>query len=345
LDLPELKLVENRLHGLSKGHEKYLQAINQYVFGLEGKRIRPLLVLLSSDIYRANLKVRIDIAVAAELVHTASLLHDDVVDAATLRRGKASVNRRWGNPTSVLAGDFLFAQAFSILSNYPQALELMTNAISTMCEGELIQLHAHFDPDITPETYVRTIASKTASLLAASCQCGGLISTMPPQQVKILGKFGLHLGTAYQIIDDIGDYSLESWQSGKPQGTDIKNGIVTLPLLYLLADPSSRGRVEQLLRGEDPITPQMLAPELAETKALERATQVAQHHLQACQEQLRKHLPHCRSILRLTGLAQQLEQRCSQLSDYFPAPQVAGHAFQHSRPVTGFAHQTGGGPS
>lgn len=331
LELPEMKYVEHRLGELVKGSSNYPEAITGYVLNMGGKRIRPLLVMLCSGIYRANLKARVDVAAAAELIHTASLLHDDVVDDAPIRRGKPSVNSRWGNPTSVLAGDFLFAKAFSVLSRYPRTLEVMTEAIATMCEGELTQLNAHFDPKLTPAAYVETIAGKTASLLAASCEGGAMLSTMPAQQVKTLRNFGLHLGIAYQILDDIGDYTLDSGQSGKPQGSDIKQGIITLPLLYLLANPSTRERVEGVLAENTPLEPQALAPELTEIGALEKAAETACRHIDAALNLL-KDFPRCRSILILSKLAAEFQERCRACSKYPPYPEPPGHAFQHPSP-------------
>jgi geranylgeranyl pyrophosphate synthase len=331
LEIPELKMVENRLRELVASDTAYVKEIAGYVLDLGGKRIRPLLVLLCSGIYRANLKVRLDVAAATELVHTASLLHDDVIDEAPIRRGQPSVNSRWGNASSVLAGDYLFARAFALLSRYTDCLEVMAAAIATMSEGELIQLHAQFDPDITPETYVSTIAGKTASLLSAGCECGGMISTMPRGQVRTLRNFGLHLGIAYQIIDDIGDYALGSDRSGKPQGNDIKHGIVTLPLMYVLANPRSRERVQMLLSQNTPLNPEALAEELTETKALEKAAAVACQHLEMAIAQLQG-LPYCRSVIILEQLAEQFQQRCLALSNCPQFSEPPAHSFQHSSP-------------
>jgi len=331
LELPEMKLVDSRLREVMRGDSRYLEDIAKYILDLGGKRIRPLLVLLCSDIYRANLKARIDVAAAAELIHTASLLHDDVVDEAPIRRGQHSVNSLWGNPSSVLAGDFLFAKAFGILSNYHRSLEIMTDAIATMSESELIQLNAQFDQEMTPEAYVSTIAGKTASLLAACCECGGIISTMPGHQIKALRKYGMHLGIAYQIIDDIGDYILGDNQSGKPQGNDIKHGIITLPLMFLLANLNTKKRVQDLLAQDLALEPEMLAQELAETRALEKAADVACRHIDVGLDQL-KHLPHCKAVIILKKLARQLHKRCHSLSNYSPPPQYPGHSFQYPSP-------------
>lgn len=330
-DLPEMQQVENRLQEINTYDNHYLSAVTGYVLNQGGKRIRPLLVLLCSDIYGAALKTRVDVAVAAELIHSASLLHDDVVDNSHLRRGQPSANRRWSNPTAVLAGDFLFARAYAVLSSYPNILAIITNAISTMCLGELNQLYTHFDPDTSPETYVSTIISKTASLLAASCECGAAISPMPPEEIGIMRKFALHLGIAYQVLDDITDYVLDAGLTGKPQGSDIRNGIVTLPLMYLLANPSTRGRVQSLLQQKQPLEPKMLAPELAETRAIEKAAAVACHHLSRGIELLHSFPPRP-AVLHLEELTRKFIERCRILSNNTSFSQKADHPCQYTSP-------------
>jgi geranylgeranyl pyrophosphate synthase len=328
---PELSLVEERLRQTVQAESRQLSQIAQYILGLGGKRLRPLLALICSDIYGAEINARVEIATAAELIHTASLLHDDVVDEADWRRGQPSANRRWGNPGSVLAGDFLFARAFSILSKFPDALEIMTDAIAAMCQAELIQLGSQFNPDTSPETYVRTIMGKTASLLAASCHCGSLISKMPREEAGLVRTYGMHLGIAYQIIDDIGDYVLGKSQSGKSQGSELKNGIITLPLLYILATPRGKRRIRDLLEDYRSLGPEMLVGELRETRALERAAEVAGQHIEKAREKLHG-LPRCRATQALDGLAAELLKRCANLSDYPAVPQSPGHSFQHPGP-------------
>jgi len=322
-----LALVEKRMREILRCPPP-LQAIAEYILSLGGKRIRPLLVLLCSGIYPGSQAARIDIAAAAELIHTASLLHDDVVDAASLRRGRPSVNRRWGNSTSVLAGDFLFARAFSLLCTYPQALDAMAEAVAAMSEGELLQLHSHFNPDITPETYVRSIIGKTASLLAACCQCGGLVSAMPAAKIPALRDFGLHLGIAYQIIDDISDYALGHDESGKPRGNDLKHGIITLPLMHLLANPRSRGRVLELLRQKRQLAPEMLAGELRETGALAKSARAASRYIQQALGKLAV-FPDTQQVRALKNLAAWLQEKCDRFSQDSGPPQHPGQPAEH----------------
>lgn len=329
-ELPEMQLVEDRLREINS-YSNNLPEVSGYILGQGGKRIRPQLVLLCSDIYGAALETRVDVAVAAELIHSASLLHDDVVDNSSLRRGQPSANKRWGNSSAVLAGDLLFARAYAVLSSYPKILAIMTNAVSNMCLGELNQLYSHFNPDTTPEDYVNTIISKTASLLASSCECGAAISSMPQAEIEVIRKFALHIGIAYQILDDISDYVLDADLTGKPQGSDIRNGIVTLPLMYLLANPSTRQRVQSLIQQKQALEPKMLAPELAQTGAIEKAAAAACYHLDRGICHL-GYLPSRPSVLQLEELALGFKERCSVLLNYCPVAQDFGHPRQYSRP-------------
>lgn len=313
--LPEMAQVEKRLQEINTNDNPWLSEVTGYVLHQEGKRLRPLLVLLCSGIYGAALETRVDVAVAAELIHSASLVHDDIVDNSSLRRGQPSTNKRWGNPSAVLVGDFLFARAYAILSSYPKVLGIMTDAIASMCLGELRQMYCHFDPDTTPEDYIRTIVSKTASLITASCECGALISPMPAAEVKMLSKFALHTGIAYQIADDISDYVLDADEAGKPQGSDIRNGVVTLPLMYLLANPDTRKQVQDLLNQKQPLEPKMLRQELEKTKAIQKAAAVACQHLDRGIELL-NNFPPGPPVLLLEELARQVLERCTALSQH-----------------------------
>lgn len=310
--LPELRLVEARMRRLLQVKSPHIQQMGKYILSLGGKRIRPLLVLLSSSLAPAALSRRVDTATAAEMIHTASLLHDDVIDEADMRRGRQSVNSRWGNPASILAGDFLFARAFSLLNPYRHELKVMSNAIASMCQGELIQLQTHFDSGITPEIYLKTIAGKTASLLAACCRCGAIICNLPRPAQDALGRFGLCFGIAYQLVDDISDYGLDATQTGKPSGNDIGQGIMTLPVLYLLANPQYSQNLRQML-ATGTVHRQQLGSWLEQAGALAKAAAVAEEYLDHGIAQLQR-LPEGSGVKRLVALAELLRQRCARFS-------------------------------
>jgi len=188
------------------------------------------------------------------MIHLASLVHDDIIDNSSYRRGIQTVNNKWENKTGVLIGDHLFARAFTILTPYEPLgiLSVFTRAISKMCQGELIQLHNNHNINITADTYFKIIEYKTASLLAACCEAGSLIAKAPLSHVRSLKSFGLHLGISYQIIDDIIDYIADASSNDeeKPRGKDIKEGTVTLPLIYLLQDNPDAFNIKELWDGE-----------------------------------------------------------------------------------------------
>ena len=183
-----------------------------------------------------------DIAVAVELIHLASLVHDDVIDSAHLRRGRESLNARFGNHASVLAGDYLFAAAFNIINRHQQnqVMENITHTIQVMCSGEIMQMGQAYNLNIGLEEYYDKIYRKTACLFASSCKIGSLISQAGPEQTRQLEQFGLCLGYAYQIIDDVMDLVADSAILGKPVGNDITQGNTTLPVILALQKRAAR---------------------------------------------------------------------------------------------------------
>lgn len=241
LRIPELQTVEEELYKTIADSDGPAKDICLYALQAGGKRIRPTLVLLASKCFsREQVPLKaIPIAVAAELIHLASLIHDDIIDGADSRHGKLSVNSRWGNKIAVLAGDTLFAKAFEILSRYGlhDVLELMVEAIKDMCSGEIEQAMDSFNPDQEEDGYYRKISKKTAKLLAVCCQSGSLISAPGREYADTLREFGLNLGYAFQITDDILDLTGEKEKLGKPVGLDLAQGTLTLPMLTLLKNP------------------------------------------------------------------------------------------------------------
>ena len=231
------------------------------LFAAGGKHLRPALVLLSA---RAAREARhggpeppwdpiYDVAAAVELIHVASLIHDDVIDEAAVRRGAPSVNAEWGNHTAVLAGDYLFAAAFQLLGAAAPGgvMTLMTQAIGAMCEGEMLQKEQAFDPAVTEAEYFRRIEGKTAALLAACCEAGARLAGADDRLAAAFGAYGRKLGLAYQIADDVLDLTATREALGKPGGSDLKQGVLTLPVILLLRDPAWRGQLAPLLAARD----------------------------------------------------------------------------------------------
>ncbi len=225
--------------------------ISRYLIGSGGKRFRPMLLMACANLsgYRGERSARL--AAVLEFIHSATLLHDDVIDEGRLRRGKASANTVWGNAASVLVGDFLYSKSFRILSDDGNldVLRLMSETTNIMSEGEVFQLVRSGDAGITEEDYLTIIEKKTAILMAAACAIGGILGGIGPERVAALRRFGLLLGMAFQMTDDTLDYLAEESQFGKTIGKDLQEGKLTLPLIVALSRCSEeeRGRIVGLV--------------------------------------------------------------------------------------------------
>jgi len=232
-----------------------IRKVGEYILGSGGKRIRPMLLLLCSRLGDYRGRQHIGLASVVEFIHTATLLHDDVVDGAVLRRGNASVNSVWGNEASVLVGDFLFAKSFSIMvgAGDLRVLKVLSDATTRMAEGEVLQLISTSDLDMDEERYMEVVRSKTAVLLAAACQCGGILAGVGQEREQALSDFGMDLGIAFQFMDDALDYVAEEAEFGKTQGLDLAEGKMTLPLIHALrhCDPDERQRVADIVENDE----------------------------------------------------------------------------------------------
>ena len=201
-----------------------------------GKRIRPMIAVLAARAVGYEGNAHVTIAALIEFIHTATLLHDDVVDESDMRRGKATANAAFGNAASVLVGDFIYTRAFQMMTSLGslKVLEVMSEAVNVIAEGEVLQLMNVNDPDITEENYMRVIYSKTARLFEAAAQCSGILAGCTPEEEKGLQDYGRYLGTAFQLIDDLLDYNADGEQLGKNVGDDLNEGKPTLPLLHAM---------------------------------------------------------------------------------------------------------------
>ena len=213
--------------------------INQlagYIIDSGGKRLRPITVLLAARACGYEGGDHIAAAAIVEFIHTATLLHDDVVDESSLRRGRETANAIWGNQASVLVGDFLYSRAFQMMVGIGRmrVMEILADTTNTIAEGEVMQLlHCH-DPDTTEERYQAVIYAKTAKLFEAAAQLGAVLANRPLAEEQALVRYGRHLGTAFQLIDDVLDYSASSAEMGKNIGDDLAEGKPTLPLIYAM---------------------------------------------------------------------------------------------------------------
>ncbi|MCP5195889.1 MAG: octaprenyl diphosphate synthase [Gammaproteobacteria bacterium] len=213
--------------------------INQlagYIIDSGGKRLRPVTVLLAARACGYTSDQHIAAAAIVEFIHTATLLHDDVVDGSELRRGRETANAIWGNQASVLVGDFLYSRAFQMMVDIGsmRVMEILADTTNTIAEGEVMQLLNCHDPDTTEERYMAVIYCKTAKLFEAAAQLGAVLANCSSEEELALGHYGRHLGTAFQLIDDLLDYSASSVELGKNIGDDLAEGKPTLPLIYAM---------------------------------------------------------------------------------------------------------------
>lgn len=219
-----------------------IEKIAQYIIESGGKRLRPLLVLLSSQAVGYRGDNHLKLAAVIEFLHTATLLHDDVVDTSDMRRGRRTANARWGNAPSVLVGDFLYARAFEMMVEL-QSLPIMnvlSHATAVIAEGEVMQLVNVRNPDLAEEQYMKVIHNKTAMLFEAASHTGALLAGAGPEQEQALKDYGKHLGLAFQLVDDVLDYRGDADTMGKNVGDDLAEGKTTLPLIHAMAHGSEQ---------------------------------------------------------------------------------------------------------
>ena len=226
------KILVNRLDS----NVDLINQMSHYIISSGGKRIRPLLLLLCARANDYDGDYHYSMAVVIELIHTATLLHDDVVDQSTTRRGQETANELWGNAPSVLVGDFLYSRAFEIMvePNSMEIMKILSKATNQISEGEVLQLLNIKNANVTQKEYYRVIERKTACLFKAACQIAVILSNSNQKVIEAMGKFGIHLGNAFQIIDDTLDYESDSNIIGKEVGDDLSEGKVTLPMIYAL---------------------------------------------------------------------------------------------------------------
>ncbi len=219
-----------------------VENIGHYIVDAGGKRLRPLLVLLAAKTCKIDNQQHVALASVIEFIHTATLLHDDVVDMSSLRRGRPTVNEQWNNPSSVLVGDFIYSRAFQILVTLGdmKIMKIIADTTNRIAEGEVLQLISKSNPNPTEQNYMQVIQNKTAILFQAAGQCGAILSNASDEEELALTRFGMHMGTAFQLIDDVLDYAGDRESLGKNIGDDLAEGKPTLPLIYALEHGSAR---------------------------------------------------------------------------------------------------------
>jgi heptaprenyl diphosphate synthase len=248
----ELREFETRLAATVADDLGPMSAAMNHIVRAGGKRLRPALVILSARLGEAEPDHLYNAAMGIEFIHTATLVHDDLIDDAETRRGMATIHAMLGVNPAIIVGDYYFAKGANLTAaiGMPIIDVIISRAVMTICMGELLQLTSKRDYDQSVEDYYRKIERKTAALLSASCHCGGIVARLDEERAKALERFGHHLGMAFQIADDVLDYVATEEQIGKPVGADLRQGTITLPLMYALRDEKIGPRIRALLARE-----------------------------------------------------------------------------------------------
>ena len=301
----DLVCVDAVIRARLKSDVLLIRTIADYIIGSGGKRLRPALVLLAADACGARGDAKHVLAAVIEFIHTATLLHDDVVDESSLRRGRKTANAEFGNAASVLVGDFLYSRAFQMIveAGSLRVMKVLADATNTIAEGEVLQLLNVHDPDTDEEKYLRVIRYKTAKLFEAATQVGAILGDATAEVEQALAEYGMHLGTAFQLIDDVLDYSGDLHETGKNLGDDLAEGKPTLPLIYAMRNGSEeeRAHIRHAIEQGGKADLEGVVKAIRRTGALDYARECARREAEAATARL-KHLAHsaCRdSLLQL----------------------------------------------
>ena len=310
----ELALAEQIFQKELGSRFPFVQQLVDHCADFQGKRLRPALVLLAGQACGSLSEDHAVLAAVVEMIHTATLVHDDVLDEAVIRRHAATVNAEWGNETAVLLGDYLFTHAFHLAASLEstRACRWIGEATNKVCEGEMQQIHHRGNLDLDENDYFAIIEGKTAELTAVSCRLGAWYARASEPTVAALDRFGRNLGIAFQIADDVLDIWGEERATGKSLGTDLEKQKLTLPVIRLLslADPAAGATIRGLLREAKAEGRRRLRPYLEETGALEYAWQRAKQHVRLALDELDR-LAESQAKSALRTLAQYVMRRPS----------------------------------
>ena len=287
-------------HELSIVEENLLTSINTDVLLLNqaathllkagGKRLRPAFALLAARLFSENLENTIPMAVALELVHMATLVHDDVIDNSMLRRGSATVKSGWGNRVSIYSGNYAFARSLALVASYERSdvIEILADASMQICEGEIRQMMSCFDVEQSLKNYLRRIERKTALLISVSCQLGAMLNGASEVETLALKKYGYYLGMAFQITDDILDFVADEKILGKPVGSDIRQGVITLPVIYALRFHPRRDELARFLSSPElsGIHADEIIDIILDSEGIDYSYEVSYKFIQKAQQQL-----------------------------------------------------------
>ncbi len=276
----DMKAVNHCIQDRLSSEVALINQIGHHIVNSGGKRLRPVLHLLGARALGYQGQQHIELAALIEFIHTATLLHDDVVDASELRRGQDTANSLWGNEASVLVGDFLYSRAFQMMVTLDnmQIMKILADATNTIAEGEVQQLLNVHDPDTTEASYYQVIHNKTAKLFESATQLAAVISLKDKQQEQAMAAYGIHLGAAFQLVDDCLDYSATSDEIGKNVGDDLAEGKPTLPLIYSMrvGTPEQVASIRQAIETGGRANIDAVLATIKSTGAIEYTAQAAQ---------------------------------------------------------------------
>jgi octaprenyl-diphosphate synthase len=305
----EMRAVDDVIRARLHSDVVLVRQVSEHIINGGGKRLRPALVILAAGACGYSGSAHYPLAAVIEFIHTATLLHDDVVDDSDLRRGHATANSLFGNAASVLVGDFLYSRAFQMMVELGnlRIMEVLAQATNTIAEGEVLQLLNCHDPNVSEEDYLHVIRCKTAKLFEAAGKVGAIISQASPEVEEGLARYSMYLGTAFQLIDDVLDYSGDHVQTGKNLGDDLAEGKPTLPLIYAMrrGDPAQAGVIRAAIQhgGLEEFQPVLAA--IRDSGALDYARKQAMAESQRAMEALSP-IPHSSyrdSLLQLAAFA------------------------------------------
>ncbi|HZP66520.1 MAG TPA: polyprenyl synthetase family protein [Rudaea sp.] len=290
LAAPDMAAVDALIRARLASDVVLINQIAEHIIGGGGKRLRPMLVLLAAQAAGYTGRDHVLLAAVVEFIHTATLLHDDVVDESELRRGQKTANALWGNAASVLVGDFLYSRSFQMMveADDMRVMRILADTTNRIAEGEVLQLLNIHNPDVDEAAYSRVIERKTAVLFAAATRLGAVLAGVPADEEEALARFGLDLGFAFQIADDVLDYVSDAGTLGKNIGDDLAEGKATLPVIYAIerAAPAEAASLRRAIETGGLDSLDNIVAAIRDTGAIERARRRAQRHADAAKDAL-----------------------------------------------------------
>ncbi|WP_053219396.1 heptaprenyl diphosphate synthase component II [Virgibacillus senegalensis] len=311
----DLDQIEKALDQTIHAKHPVLRDASQQLLQAGGKRLRPVFVLLSAKFGDYDMERMKTIAVSMELIHMASLVHDDVIDESELRRGEPTVKAKWDNRVAMYTGDYIFARSLEYLTSLenPRAHKLLSETIVELCIGEVEQIRDKYVVNQNVRNYLRRIKRKTALLISSSCRLGAIAAEVPETYEKALLRYGYHIGMSYQIIDDILDFTASEKELGKPAGSDLLQGNLTLPVFYAMEDPVFRSELTTLFDDPSRLTTQDIRPFIERIKssgAIEKSIELSERYLAKAYQSLDQ-LPDIKAKQTLKDIAKYIGKRKS----------------------------------